>query len=178
MIIAANKIDLPSAQNNFERAKKDFPSYLIVPCSADSELALKEAAKAGLIKYVPGDSDFEITGNLNEKQKKALEYIRNNVLKKFGSTGVQNVVNTSIFDLLKYIAIFPGGVNKLADSHGNVLPDCFLLKQGATALDFAFKLHTDLGQGFIRAIDVKTRKTVGKEHILKNRDVIEIISSK
>ena len=48
----------------------------------------------------------------------------------------------------------------------------------STALDFAYKLHTDFGKKFIRAIDVKTKMTVGKEHLLKNRDVVEIISGR
>ena len=74
--------------------------------------------------------------------------------------------------------IFPGGVNNLKDKDGNVLPDCFLLEEGSTALDFAFKIHTDLGESFIRAIDVKTKRTVGKEHILKSGDVVEIVSGK
>ena len=77
---------------------------------------------------------------------------------------------------MKYIAIFPGGVNKLTDSQGRTLPDCFLLKEGCTALDFAFKLHTDFGNKFIRAIDVRKRLTVGKEHKLNHRDVIELIT--
>jgi hypothetical protein len=76
------------------------------------------------------------------------------------------------------IAIFPGGANKLEDQYGNVLPDCFLMKQGSTALDFAFKIHTDIGKNFIRAIDVKTKRTVGKDHLLNHRDVIEIITNK
>jgi ribosome-binding ATPase YchF (GTP1/OBG family) len=68
-------------------------------------------------------------------------------------------------------------VNKLTDSQGRVLPDCFLLRPNSTALDFAFKLHSDFGNKFIRAIDVKTKKTVGKEHMLKHRDVIEIVAN-
>jgi len=80
--------------------------------------------------------------------------------------------------LLKYIVIFPGGINKLEDSDGNVLPDCFLMPPGTTALDFAFRLHSDFGNNFIRAIDVKTKRTVGKEHLLKNGDVVEIVSGK
>ncbi|HLC22264.1 MAG TPA: TGS domain-containing protein, partial [Candidatus Nanoarchaeia archaeon] len=76
------------------------------------------------------------------------------------------------------VAIFPGGVNKLEDKDGNVLPDCFLLQHGATALDFAYHLHTDIGEGFIRAIDVKTKRAVGKEYVLKHRDVIEIVTRK
>ena len=66
----------------------------------------------------------------------------------------------------------------LEDKDGNVLPDCFLLPEKSTALDFAYSLHTDLGEGFIRAIDVKTKMTVGKDHELKHRDVVEIISKK
>jgi len=178
MVIAANKIDIPVARKNLERLKKEFPDYIIIGCSSDSELALKEAAKSGLIKYVPGDSDFEIIGDLSEKQKQALDFIKKNVLDVFGSTGVQQIINAAVFDLLHYIAVFPGGVNNLKDSEGRILPDCFLLPENSTALDFAYKIHTDLGKNFIRAIDVKTKRTVGKEHILKNLDVIEIITSK
>ncbi|MCK5630351.1 MAG: TGS domain-containing protein, partial [Nanoarchaeota archaeon] len=115
---------------------------------------------------------------LNEKQKAALNFIKTTVLDKWGTTGVQDVLNTAVFELLKYIAIFPGGVNKLEDQHGNVLPDCFLLPEESTALDFAYKIHTDLGNKFIRAIDVKTKMTVGKEYKLKHRDIIEIVSDK
>tara|TARA_Y100000310_G_C20691575_1_gene822603 strand:- start:1130 stop:2323 length:1194 start_codon:yes stop_codon:yes gene_type:complete len=180
MIIAANKIDIPGAEDNLKRIKKEFPNYIIIPCSAESELAIKEAAKEDLIEYLPGDNDFKILkeDKLNEKQKKALNFVKENILKKYNSTGVQEIINKATFELLKLIAIFPGGVNKLEDQHGNILPDCFLLKEGSTALDFAYKIHTDLGDKFIRAIDVKTKMTVGKEHILKHRDVVEIITAK
>jgi len=178
IIIAANKSDLPSSEENIKRLKERFPDYIIVPTAAEAELALREAHNHGFIKYIPGSSDFQIIKPLTDSQKKGLEYVRTSILQKFGSTGVQKLMNTIVFDFLKYIAIFPGGVNKLMDSEGRILPDCFLLKQGSTALDFANTIHTDLAQGFIRAIDVKTKKTLGKEHVLKNRDVIEIISSK
>lgn len=178
MILVANKIDLPTAKANLERIKKEFPDLIIIPCSAESELALKEAAKAGLINYVPGEDHFEIIGKPNEQQAKALEFVKRNILEKYGTTGVQQAVDTAVFKLLKHIAIFPGGINKLADQFGNILPDCFLLPEGSTALDFAYKIHTDLGKNFIRAIDVRTKRTVGKEHILKHGDVVEIVSGK
>jgi len=178
MILIANKIDLPAAKTNLERIKKEFPEMTIIPCSAESELALKEAAKAKLINYVPGEDHFEIIGKPNEKQAKALEFVKKNILEKYGTTGVQQAVDTAVFKLLKHIAIFPGGINKLADQFGNILPDCFLLPEGSTALDFAYKIHTDLGKNFIRAIDVKTKRAVGKEHILKQGDVVEIVSGK
>ena len=176
LIIAANKCDRPDAGENINKLKKEYPELIIVPCSADSELALREASKAGLIDYISGENNFKIKGNLSEKQKQALESIKKNVLDAYRSTGVQQVLNTTVFDLLKYIAVFPAGVHKLADSKGNILPDCFLLPETSTALDFAAAVHTDLAKNFVKAIDVKTKKAVGKEQKLKHRDGIEIIT--
>lgn len=176
MIIAANKMDLPKSKDNIEKMQKRFPDYKIIPCSGDSEVALRMAAKHGLIKYVPGDSDFEIIGNLNEGQKKALDKIRA-VLSTFDTTGVQNVLDSAVFDFLKYVAVFPGSSKGLADSKGNVMPDCFLMPPGTTALDFAYSLHTDFGKTFLYAIDVRTNQRIGREHKLKHRDVIEIVSA-
>lgn len=180
MIIAANKIDIRGADKNLQRIKKEFHGYIIIGCSSESELALREAAKKGLIEYTPGEKNFKVldSNGLSEKQKKALEFIRKNILERFGSTGVQEVLDKAVYELLGYFAVFPGGINKLEDQHGNVLPDCFLMPPNTTALDFAYKLHTDLGKNFIRAIDVKTKRAVGKEYKLKHRDVIEIVSGK
>ncbi|KHO55330.1 MAG: hypothetical protein QT10_C0003G0047 [archaeon GW2011_AR19] len=201
MIIAANKCDDEDAVKNIENLKNNFKEHLIIPCSADSELALRQAAKLGLIEYIPGEKDFkvlkpsEIKGNekqevsqqthpsvvelktITGQQKQALDKIRKNVLDKFEfGTGIQQILNTGIFDLLKYIAIFPGSPNKLKDSKGRILPDCFLLPSGSTALDFAYHLHTDFGKNFIRAIDARTKMAWGKDHVLKHRDILEIIS--
>jgi ribosome-binding ATPase len=173
MIIAANKIDRPRGRENFEKVKKEF-NYPIVPCFSDGELALREADKAGLIEYIPGENEFKIIGKLNEDQNGALEGVKK-VLEEFGSSGVQEVLNKVIFELLKYIAIYPAG-SKLEDSKGNVLPDCFLMSSGSTALDFAFRLHSDIGKGFIKAVDVRTKRAVGKEYILKMGDGLEIVT--
>ena len=100
------------------------------------------------------------------------------VCDRYEGTGVQKCLNAAVFDFLHYIAIFPGGMSKLEDKDGNVLPDCFLMPPGTTAIEFAFKLHSDIGRGFIKAIDVKKRQAVGKEHPLKHRDVIEIVFKK
>jgi ribosome-binding ATPase len=178
IVIAANKVDVPGAYENMLRLREAYPNYTILPISAESELALREAANHKLINYIPGASSFEITGNVSDAQRKGLEFIQKNILDKYGSTGVQKLIDTMVFDVMKKIAIFPGGVNKLQDSEGRVLPDCFLLKNGSTAYNFAETIHTDLAKGFIRAIDVKTKKTLGRDHVLKNRDVIEIVSSK
>lgn len=180
MVIACNKVDVPGAEKNFQRLKEGFPDHALVGCSAEAELALREAAKHDLISYVPGSSSFEIRdlSKLSEKQQKALEFVKATILAKNGSTGVQEVLDKAVFQLLGYIAIFPGGVSKLEDSEGNVLPDCFLMPPGTTALDFAFRLHTDFGKNFIKAIDVRSKKPVGKDHPLNHRDIIEIAANK
>ena len=175
MIIAANKCDMPDAEKNIKKMKKEFPEYLIYPCSADSELALREASKAGLIDYIPGENHFEIKGKLTKGQEQALEKIKKNVLEVYKGTGVQEILNLAVFDFLKYIAIFPAGAHKLADSKGRILPDCFLLPPGSTALDFAYYLHTDFGKNFIKAIDARSKIARGKDYVLKNRDALEIV---
>jgi len=177
VIIAANKIDMEQSKENYEKLKKKFPDRIIIPCSADSELALREAAKHDLIEYIPGERNFKITGDVNKKQELALKKIKENVLNRFVGTGVQAVLNYAVFELLGYIAVFPvDSANKLADSKGKILPDCFLLPKGSTALDFAYSLHTDLGKNFIKAIDARTKKILGKDYKLRHRDILEIVT--
>lgn len=180
MIIAANKIDVRGALDNYEKLRKEFPDSIIIPCSAEAELALKEAHKHGLIRYIPGDDNFEVVdeSRLNEKQRKALEFIRSNVLEKIKGTGVQEVINQAVFKLLNRIAVYPVANSKLTDKDGNVLPDCFLVPKGITALEFAFKVHTDIGNNFVKAINLKTKQPVAKDSPLNNQDIIEIMTSK
>lgn len=180
MLIAANKIDVLGADKNYNQLVRQFPNYTIIPCSGDAELALREAAKQGIISYIPGDASFSILApeRLNEKQKKALTFIQRNILDVFGGTGIQKVLNTTVFELLNYIAVFPVSANTLIDSHGRCLPDCFLVPPQSTAIDFAFMIHTDIGNNFVRAINVKTKMALGKQHKLKHRDVIQILTSK
>ena len=180
MIIAANKIDVPGAIEKYEKLKKEFPNNIIIPISAESELALKEAAKHEMIKYIPGESEFNIIdeNKLNEKQLSALNYVKDNIIGKLGSTGVQQVLDKAVFELLEYIPIYPGSTGKLTDQYGNVMPDCFLMPPGTTALDFAYRLHTDFGDNFVKAINVKTKMPINKDVALNFGDVIEIMSSK
>ncbi len=179
IIIAANKLDIPGSKERLEKLKQAFPNIKIIGCCADAELALKSANKANVIDYLPGSNSFKILKqDANDKQKQALDFIQKNILDKYTSTGVQEVLDKAVFEILKYICIYPGGTKKLEDKDGNVLPDCFLMPPNSTTLDFAYKLHTDFGKNFIKAIDVKTKMLLGKDHVLKNNDVIEIVSGK
>ena len=179
IIIAANKIDVPGAEKNLEKMRSEFPGKIIIPCSAESELTLRRAAEKGLIKYIPGDADFQITGEPNEKQKAALEYIRASILRKYGSTGVQDLVNGAVFKLLRLIAVYPvEDEHKYANHFGKVLPDAFLVPSGTTALQMAERIHTDLAKHFIHAVDARKKMRIGKEHGLCDGDIVRIVSAR
>jgi len=178
MLIAANKIDLPRAEENIKKMRKDFPHLTIIPCSAEAETALRTAAKVGFIEYIPGSKDFMVKKELNDKQKLALQLIKTNILDKYGSTGVQECLNKAVFEFMKYVAVYPvENEHKFSDKKNNVLPDAFLMPPGSTALDLAFKIHTDIGSRFIGAVDAKTKKRVSADYVLKNGDIISIRSA-
>ncbi len=175
MIIAANKADIAPPEN-IERLKGT--GYPVVPTSAEYELALRRATKSGLVKYVPGDTRFEYTdeSKLNENQLAACSKI-SDWLSKNGSTGVQGVLEEVVFKVLDLIIVYPvEDEHKLMDKQGRVLPDAYLMRRGSNAKELAYKVHSDLGDNFIRAIDAKTHMTIGHDHVLKDGDVIKIVA--
>jgi hypothetical protein len=149
-----------------------------VPTSSEFELALRRAAKAGLIEYQPGDSDFKIIRPeaLNERQVRALERIRS-FLEEWKTTGVQEAIEHAVFRFLRRIVVYPvEDEHKLTDKDGNVLPDAYLMPEGSTARDLAYKVHTDLGERFIRAINARTGRVIGADYRLQDGDVIKIVA--
>jgi len=179
MMIVANKVDLPPAKANIERLKK--LDYTIIPCCAEAELALRRAAEKQLIDYKPGDSNFQITQSekLSPGQIKALETIKEKILLPNGSTGVQDAINTAYFKLLNMITVYPvEDLEHLSDHNGKVLPDVYLVPYGTTAHQFAYLIHTELGESFIYAIDAREKRRIGEAAILKDRDVISVVSAR
>ena len=179
MLIAANKIDIPAAEENLERLKDS--GYLVVPCSAEAELALRRASEKGLIRYRPGDPDFSIlrSAEITDKQRRALEIIRERVLQRHGTTGVQDAINAAFFKLLRMIVVYTvEDPEKLTDHDGRVLPDARLVPEGTTARELAYLIHTELGESFIYAIDCRSKVRRGEDYVLKDRDVISIVSAK
>lgn len=174
ILIAANKIDLLESQENFEKINKG-----AIPCSAESELALREAEKHGLIKYTPGSKEFEVVSDkLSEKQRDALDFIKKNVLEKYGSTGIQDCLNKLVFEMLEQIVVYPvANINKLTDTKGNVLPDAHLVRKGTRLKEFAAKVHTDLAESFIGGLNLEKKK-IGADYELKDGDVVEILFKK
>ena len=178
MIIVANKADLPSAAENIKRLQEKYP--YVIPCSAESELALVRAAESGLISYTSGDSSFEILeeDKLSKNQKLALDYIQTNILDVYGSTGIQKALNTAIFDLLDMIAVYPvQDEHKYSDQKGNVLPDAILIKKGSTPHQLAYVIHTDIGDKFLYAIDARKNMRISSDYELEDGDIISIVTT-
>lgn len=177
MLVAANKADSITAESNLLRLKS--LDSEVIPCISEAEVMLKIGSKKGMLRYLPGDSSFDINPKvlLREDQKRVLVKVRA-VLTKYGSTGVQQILNRICFGLLGMIVVYPvEDENKLIDKKGNVLPDAYLLPKDSTAKELAGKVHEQLGQGFLYAIDVRSKQRVGADYKLRDKDVIKIVSA-
>ncbi|XES78056.1 MAG: redox-regulated ATPase YchF [Candidatus Bathyarchaeia archaeon] len=179
LLIVANKIDLPTAKDNVERLKA--LGHIVIPASAEAELVLRRAAEKGLIDYKPGDGDFQVLQpeKLSAGQIRALEQVKEKILQPNGSTGVQEALNTAYYKLLDMIVVYPvEDVEHLCDHNGRVLPDAYLVPKGTTAHQFAYIIHTELGEGFLYAVNARDKRRIGEDAELKDRDVISIVSAK
>ena len=174
MVIAANKADQTPAKN-LEILKE----CGAVPTISAGELALKSAAQMNLLDYLPGDAKFSPKegAKMTQPQIKALTMVAEN-MKKFGDTGVQKVLNKIVFDQIGMIVVYPvEDEGKFCNAKGVVLPDALLMPKGSTSRDLAFRIHTDIGKGFLYAVDAKTKMRIKDSAELKNGDVIKIVST-
>jgi ribosome-binding ATPase YchF (GTP1/OBG family) len=143
---------------------------------ADMELALRRAESAGLIIYIPGQETFEIANpeKLSDAQKGALGHMKER-LKANTNTGVSKVIDIVLFEELDHIVVYPvQDENQWIDGDGKILPDAFVVPNNIQAKNLAYKVHSDLGDGFIRGTDGRNRRTVGAEHELQDGDVLKI----
>ena len=178
MLIVANKMDIPEAEDNYKRMIKELKNIIIVPASAEAELALRRASQKGLIKYLPGDEDFEIVdkSRLTKKQIEALDKIRE-FMHKWKGTGVVQALNKAIFDVLGMIPVYPvADDKKLTDTEGRVLPDVYLIPKDATVLDLARIIHTEIAEKAMFAIDVRSGKRLSLDSRLEYKAIIRIVT--
>ncbi|PHQ45034.1 GTPase [Halorubrum sp. C3] len=178
MVIAANKMDTPEAQANWAEITTD-PDYdhlSFVPASAHAEKALKNADDAGVVDYTPGESDFDVVGDVSGEQEAGLDQI-GEFVDEYDGTGVQGALESAVFDVLGCIAVFPGSANGSKDEKG-VFRDCFILPEGSTTEDFAYHIHSDIGGGLLHGTDCRSGRQIGADSELSHRDVIELVSPK
>ena len=162
-----------------DKFKEKFEHFIVV--AAEAELMLKKAAENNMIKYMQGDNAFQINNDvkLDVKQKAALDLVKDKVLDKWSSTGVQNAVNYAFTKILKCIVVYTvENENQFSDKKGNILPDAYLVKEGTTSKDLAYLIHTDIGKSFLHAIDAKNSKQLSADYVIKNNDIIKIVAIK
>tara|TARA_B100000459_G_scaffold146414_1_gene112671 strand:+ start:16196 stop:17479 length:1284 start_codon:yes stop_codon:yes gene_type:complete len=148
----------------------------LMPCMADVELALRRASSAELIAYIPGQKSFDFVNKdaLSEPQMIALNHMLER-LSTHGGTGVSTLIDTVLFDELNHIVVYPvQDETHWTDGDGKVLPDAFVVPSGIQAKNLAYKVHSDLGDGFIRGVDGRSRRVVGAEHEMSDGDVLKI----
>jgi ribosome-binding ATPase YchF (GTP1/OBG family) len=180
-LLIANKMDLPTAEDNLEKLIEYYSQGLVAASSAEAELALRLADKSGLIRYMPGQESFKIINEeaLTLEQKKAIEYIEERVMYKYMRTGIQQALNTVAFKLLKMNMVYPvSDETRFSDSDGNILPDVHLMQDGATPMDLAKTVHSRLAKDYILAIDARTGLRLPKNYTLRHRDIVKIMSQK
>jgi ribosome-binding ATPase YchF (GTP1/OBG family) len=174
IVVVANKADI-APEGTIERLRER--AERVIPATAEGELALRRAAEAGLVAYDPGDTDFEAVGELSAQQEQGLQRVRE-VMADYGTTGVQEALDTAVYDLLDRITVYPvENETRWTDGQGHTLPDAHLLPAGATPVDLAFAVHSDIGEGYLYAVDARTDRQVGDDHELEEGDVIKVVSS-
>ncbi|MHA1786190.1 MAG: redox-regulated ATPase YchF [Candidatus Helarchaeota archaeon] len=179
IIILANKADNKQSGENIERMKK-LEDQIIIPGCALGEYFLRKYSEDGKIDYEPGNDDFSIIKEsaFNEKELQILSNLKD-FLKKYESTGIQDVINTAVFNILKMIVVFPvHDSHALTDTDGNVLPDAYLVPKGTKIKEFAAKIHTDLAKNFIHGINARDQKRLSDSYELKNLDVVRFVTAK
>ena len=175
IVVVANKAD-QAPKEAFDNLKSRLEGHLVVKCSAALELALKKASTSKMIDYVSGSKSFNILGNPSSEQETALKYMQNFI--QTNGTGVQDVLNAAVYGILKLIVAYPvEDENKYTNHYGDVLPDAYLVPEGTTAQQFASYIHSDLAKHMLYAINAKTKLRIGKDYVLKDNDVLKIVSA-
>ncbi|KAJ1958810.1 hypothetical protein GGI12_004650 [Dipsacomyces acuminosporus] len=194
-IVALNKIDMPDSDKNIANILKKYGNSgvngnplkdglkgdNIILTSALAECFLRKMAKQKFIQYETGSDDFATKEDdtadeyglkpLDEKTYKRLENIRDLVLFRYGSTGVQQVIINAV-ETLGIIPVFPVknlsnfGAGNDSNSSG-AFQDCVLVKSGTTVREFARKLHNLLEKNY------KGAETVGNIQLAEDDVIVD-----
>jgi len=174
IVLVANKIDV-APEGTLERLRET--EKPVIACTADGELALRTGAEAGVVDYDPGDETFDVIGDVSDAQRKGLDQIRE-VMESYGATGVQAAIDEAVYDLLDHLTAYPvQNESKWTDGTGEMLPDAFLLPRGSTPRDLAFAVHSDIGEGYLHAVDARSNRRIAEDYRLEEGDVIKIVST-
>jgi len=174
IVVVANKADI-APEGNVDRLRD--AADIVVPATANGELALRRGAEASLVTYDPGDDGFDLDAGVSDEQREGLESVRA-VVDEYGGTGVQQAINTAVYEVLDHITAYPvENETRWTDSQGRMLPDAHLLPENSTPVDLAYAVHSDIGDGYLHAVDARDGRKIGDDHELEEGDVVKIVST-
>ncbi|MFW9855807.1 MAG: redox-regulated ATPase YchF [Candidatus Thorarchaeota archaeon] len=174
IILAANKIDRPTAKDNYQRLKKEFGNR-IIPTSALTDTVLKNLETNEKVKYVSESGHLTSLGQLSPKEEEIVTKIQREILVPYKNTGIFTTLNTAIFDVLGLICVYPvADVSHLSDQDGNVLPDVYLVPKGTSVKELARIVHQDLYKHFLFGIDARTNRKLSEKYEIQDNDIIKI----
>jgi ribosome-binding ATPase len=172
-VLALNKIDHPDADKNVSKIARAEPPERLVLCSAISEVFLRRLAKQGFVRYTPGSEFVDTREDLleageddggglkemDEKLKTRIENLKDMVLYRFGSTGVNQVLSRAA-DVLGLVPVFPvrnigsfgSGEAGSVGEKAAVFRDCVLVKKGSTVGDVHRKIMGDAPLAFAETV--------------------------
>jgi ribosome-binding ATPase YchF (GTP1/OBG family) len=173
IVVCANKVDIAPAET--VAALEDETDAVMT--AAIAERTLRRGVDAGVLDYRPGDDGFQVTQDLDEQQRAGLDAIAE-LLSRYGSTGVQATIDRAVYDRLELITVYPvQNETRWTDASGQMLPDALLLPVGATPRDLAYAVHSDIGDGYLHAVDARTQRRIGEATTLEEGAVIKIVST-
>jgi hypothetical protein len=177
ILFVANKCDIKGADAQVGALKAALGEKRVIAVSAAIELGIRKAEKNAIIEYNPESKQLKIINdNITKEQRDALGYMQEFIKSK--DSNAQEIINKILFELLDNVVVYPvEDENKYTDHFGNVLPDAILMKNGSSALDLAGRIHTDIAKNMLYAIDARSKRRLSKDYVLKNNDVIRIVSA-
>lgn len=173
-VLALNKIDHADADKNVAKIAKNVEAERIVLCSAISEVFLRRLVKQGFVRYVPGSEFVDTREDLleageedggglkemDEKLKQRIENMKDMVLYRFGSTGVNQVL-TRASEILGLTPVFPvknirtfgtGEAGTVGGDRAAVFRDCVLVKKNTTIGDVYRKVMGDAPMAYVETV--------------------------
>lgn len=185
-VIALNKIDHPDADKNIAKIAQQHAPERLVLCSAISEVFLRRLVKQNYVRYIPGSefvdtkTDLLETGeadtastlkDLDEKLHARIENLKDMVLFRFGSTGVNQVL-TRASEVLGLVPVFPvrnvgtfgSGEAGAGSERAPVFRDCVLVPKKSTVGDVYRKVMGDAPLAFV--------ETVGGVRVAEDDEVV------
>lgn len=174
IVVVANKADIAPDKALTALAELDKP---VIPATAEGELALRRGKNQGVVAYKPGDQNFDIVGDIPSDQRALLEDLRD-TMQRLEGTGVQSALDTAVYHVLDHITVYPvQDATNWTDGSGEMLPDAHLLEDGTTPVELAYAVHSDIGDGYLYAIDARSNRQISEDYELDEGDVIQIEST-